>query len=96
MQTPPTEPPLNLVRHVDIRDLGVRISKQGLILIRSMIEVVIIKSDLRLAMACGRQGDNPRIEFGCRRCEQRVPERVEKRKVAEVVYAKMLLEAVLC
>lgn len=46
-------------------------------------------------MTRGCQDDNPRIELGRRRCQQRILEMMEKRKVAEVVDAEVLLEAVL-
>jgi hypothetical protein len=95
MQTLTTKPPLNLVRHVDIRDFGLGVSKERLILIWSIVEVVIIKPDSGLSMTRGRERDDSRVEGRSRRSEECVLETVEKRKVAEVVYAEVLLKTVL-
>lgn len=72
------------------------VGENSVVLFGTVVEVVIVKSDLGLSVALCGENDGSGVVGRCRRRDQSVLEFVEEREMAQMVDSEMVLEAVFC
>ena len=96
MQTPrmqplPTVPPLDLVGHVDVRRLRLRIRTERDV---HSFQIVVLRHDAACTMARGGDGDDSAVELWHAGGQEGGLEELEEQEVCEVVGGELQLEAV--